>query len=200
VLLVRVVVAHREPLARAGLRALLERESDVAVAGEAASGDELEQRVRELEPDVVVVDVALPGRSDALAVTRRIVAAGTGVKVVVLGRGEHDDALFGALRAGARAFLLRDTDPHELLRAVRSLAAGHALLSPSLTCRLIDEFASQPEPCRPAPERLEELTARANLISRWILAEASPLALPDGRWDKMVYGIRDCEEFLRAVC
>ena len=126
---VRVVVAHREPPARAGLRALLERESDVDVAGEAASGDELEQRVRELEPDVVVVDVALPGRSDALAVTRRIVAAGAGVKVVALDRGEHDDALFGALRADARAFLVRDTDPHELLRAVRSLAAGHALLS-----------------------------------------------------------------------
>lgn len=155
-----MVVAHREPLSRAGLRALLERESDVDAAGEAASGEELESRVRELEPDVVVVDVALPGRSDALGVTRRIVAAGAGVKVVVLGRGEHDDALFRALRAGARAFLVRDTDPHELLRAVRTVAAGGALLSPSLTCRLIDEFVSQPDPRRPAPEGLEELTAR----------------------------------------
>ena len=155
-----VVVAHPEPLARAGQRALLEREGDLHVAGEAASGDELESMVRELEPDVVVVDVALPGRSDALAVTRRVVAAGAEVKVVVLGRGEHDDALFRALRAGARAFLERDTDPQELLRAVRSLAAGDALLSPSLTRRLIDEFASQPDPCRPAPERLEALTAR----------------------------------------
>ncbi len=160
VLPIRVVVAHPEPLARAGQRALLEREGDLHVAGEAASGDELESMVRELEPDVVVVDVALPGRSDALAVTRRVVAAGAEVKVVVLGRGEHDDALFRALRAGARAFLERDTDPHELLRAVRSLAAGDALLSPSLTRRLIDEFAAQPDPCRPAPERLEELTAR----------------------------------------
>jgi DNA-binding NarL/FixJ family response regulator len=160
VLPIRVVVAHPEPLARAGQRALLEREGDLHVAGEAASGDELEPMVRELEPDVVVVDVALPGRSDALAVTRRVVAAGAEVKVVVLGRGEHDDALFRALRAGARAFLERDTDPHELLRAVRSLAAGDALLSPSLTRRLIDEFAAQPDPCRPAPERLEELTAR----------------------------------------
>jgi len=160
VLPIRVVVAHPEPLARAGQRALLEREGDLHVAGEAASGDELESMVRELEPDVVVVDVALPGRSDALSVTRRVVAAGAEVKVVVLGRGEHDDALLRALRAGARAFLERDADPQELLRAVRSLAAGDALLSPSLTRRLIDEFASQPDPCRPAPERLEELTAR----------------------------------------
>jgi DNA-binding NarL/FixJ family response regulator len=157
---VRVVVAHPEPLMRGGLRALLERESDVVVVGEVASGEELESRVSELEPDVVVVDAALPGRCDAFAATRRIVAARAEVRVVVLGGAEPDDALFRALRAGASGFLVRDALPPELLRAVRSLAAGEAALSPSLTRRLIDEFAGQPDPCRPAPERLAALTAR----------------------------------------
>jgi DNA-binding NarL/FixJ family response regulator len=157
---VRVVVAHHEPLMRGGLQALLERENDVDVVGEVASGEELESRVSELEPDVVVVDAALPGRCDVLTATRRIVAARAEVRVVMLGEAGHGDQLFRALRAGASGFLERDATPPELLRAVRSVAAGNAALSPSLMRRLIDEFAAQPDPRRPPPERLADLTAR----------------------------------------
>jgi DNA-binding NarL/FixJ family response regulator len=157
---VRVVVAHHEPLMRGGLRALLEREDDIDVVGEVASGEELGSRVSELEPDVVVVDAALPGRCDALTATRRIVAARAEVGVLVLGPAGCDDALFRALRAGAGGFLERGAAPPELPRAVRSLAAGDAVLSPSLTRRLIDEFVAQPDPCRPDPARLAELTPR----------------------------------------
>jgi DNA-binding NarL/FixJ family response regulator len=151
---VEVLIALDDRLTRAGLRALLEREPGVGVVGEAAYAGDAVALAEELQPDVAVVDAGLP---QALEATRRIARHS---RVLVIGRGDGDDELFGALRAGASGFLVRESGPDELLRAVHCVAGGDALLSPRLTRRLIDELAAQPDVHRPVPERLEELTPR----------------------------------------
>lgn len=158
---IRVLLAHAEPLARAGVRALLESQDDVSVVGEASRGQDVVVAAAESTPDVVLMDIRLLGL-DALESTRRIVGApdGARTKVVILGSSGNDEEFFRALHAGAIGFLVQETTPPELLQAIRSVAEGHALLSPSVTRRLIEEFASQPDRHRPVPERLEELTAR----------------------------------------
>jgi DNA-binding NarL/FixJ family response regulator len=158
---VRVLLAAGEQLVRAGLRGLLEGRTDIAVAGEAASGREAVRLASELRPDVVLMSVRLPG-VDGLEATRRITADPelSQVEVLILSEEERDEDLFGALRAGASGFLMMDTEPAELVRAVRVLAGGGVQLSPSVTRRLVDEFVSQPEPHRLTPELFEELTVR----------------------------------------
>ena len=158
---ISVLVAHREALARAGLRALLEQQSDITVTDEAADGDEVVALARRTRPDLVLMDQRLHGL-DCLHATRRILAepAPAGTKVLILGSSESDDELLAALRAGAGAFLMGDTDPAELVQALRVVAAGEALLSPRFTRRLIEAFAAQPDPHRPVPEPFDELTAR----------------------------------------
>jgi DNA-binding NarL/FixJ family response regulator len=156
---IRLLLAHEDGLARAGLRALLEREADITVIGDASCGDDAVAAAGELRPDVVLMDLELPGL-DALQATRRLVAGGSRTQVVVIGSGGSDDELFGALRAGAGGFVVSETKPAELLHAIRSVAKGDAVLSPSVTRRLIDELASHPDRHRPIPEWLEELTAR----------------------------------------
>lgn len=157
---VRVLLAYGERLVRAGLRGLLEGATGIVVAGEAASGDEAVALAGEVNPDVVVVDVRLAGL-DGFEATRQITAGRefSQVEVLMLGDGARED-LFGALHAGASGFLTMDSDPAELLRAVRVLAGGGMALSPGVTRRLIDEFASQPVPQRATPEPFEELTVR----------------------------------------
>ena len=156
---IRLLLAHEDGLARAGLRALLEREADVAVVGEVSRGDDVVAATGELRPDIVLMGLQLPGL-DALQATRLLVADGAGTRVVMVGSFGSDEELFGALRAGASGFVVNQSNPCELLHAVRSVSAGHAVLSPSVTRRLIDELASHPDRHRPIPERLEELTAR----------------------------------------
>ncbi len=156
---IQLLLAHEDGLARAGLRALLEREADVTVVGEVSCGDDAITVAGELRPDIVLMDLQLPGL-DALEATRRLVAGGSRTQVVILGSGGSDEALFGALHAGASGFVVSETKPAELLHAIRSVSEGHAALSPSVTRRLIDELASHPDRHRPIPERLEELTAR----------------------------------------
>jgi DNA-binding NarL/FixJ family response regulator len=163
---IRVLLADGAGLVRAGVRALLESESDITVVAEAATGEEAVAIAIETRPDVVLMDVGLPGR-DGLQATREILAAPglSHVSVLMLSADELDDDLFGALRAGATGFLVKDTEPAELLRAVHVLAGGGAHLSPGVTRRLLQEFASQPDAFRrdlkrPVPEQLEELTAR----------------------------------------
>jgi DNA-binding NarL/FixJ family response regulator len=158
---VRVLVADGERLVRAALRGLLEGGSDIAVAGEAASGGEAVALAREIRPDVVLMNVRLPGL-DGLEATRRIIAESehSQVGVLMLSDEDRDEDLFGALRAGASGFLTMDTEPAELLRAVRVLAGGGVELSPSVTRRLIDEFVYQHDPERATPELFEELTVR----------------------------------------
>jgi DNA-binding NarL/FixJ family response regulator len=158
---IRVAIADGQALVRAGFQALLASEEDIAMVGEAGDGDEAVALAKHARPDVMLVDFALPGL-DGIEATWRILAepALADLQVLILTASERDDDLFGALRAGASGFFVKDTRPAELVRAVRAVASGEALLSPSATRRLITEIASQPGPRRPSPEQLEELTAR----------------------------------------
>ncbi|WP_431930935.1 response regulator transcription factor [Micromonospora sp. RP3T] len=155
---VRVVVVDDQHLVRTGLRALLERAPDIVVVGEAGDGPGAVAVVREQRPDVVLMDVRMPG-GDGLAATRRILADPTlaGVQVVVLTTFDDDEYLFEAIRAGAAGFLLKDTPPDALRDAVRVVAGGDALLSPAVTRRVLAAAARSPVA---DPARLAGLTAR----------------------------------------
>ncbi|MEV4973806.1 response regulator transcription factor [Streptomyces scopuliridis] len=154
--MIRVLLADDQSLVRAGFRALLAAQPDIEVAGEAADGEEALRRVRELSPDVVLMDIRMP-LLDGLAATRRITEDGRldQVKVVMLTTFELDEYVFEAIRSGASGFLVKDTEPDELLRAVRAVVEGDALLSPGVTRRLIAEFASRSK----APTGIAELAA-----------------------------------------
>ena len=157
----RVVIADGHALVRGAITALLGAEDDITVAGVAGESEEAFAVTERERPDVVLIDLDLPG-ADALETTRRIFssAAHEDVRVIVLSPSDEDDQLFGALRAGASGFLVKDTEPTELLEAVRAVARGEALLSRGVTRRLIAEVASQSDRYRPSPEELDELTAR----------------------------------------
>ena len=159
--MIRVALADYQAMVRAGLRALLEAEEGVAVAGEAADGEEALALVRAERPDVVLMDVRMPGM-DGLEATRRIAEDEDlrGVRVIVLTTFELDEYVFEALRAGAAGFLLKDDEPRELVRAVRIVAAGESLLSPAVTRRVVEAFADTPAASAPAASLVGELTER----------------------------------------
>jgi DNA-binding NarL/FixJ family response regulator len=163
--MIRVLLVDDQPLVRAGLRVLFESESDIAVVGEAANGEEAVSLARHTRPDVVLMDIRMP-ILDGLEATRRIVKEEeqqqqlAAVKVLILTTFESDEHVFEALRAGASGFLLKDAEPTELLQAVRVLVEGGSLLSPSVTRRLISEFVAAPERGRALPEQLDVLTER----------------------------------------
>jgi DNA-binding NarL/FixJ family response regulator len=163
---IRVLIADDQDLVRLGLRTLLDSEDGMAVVGEAADGMRAVQLARNLRPDVVLMDVRMPG-IDGIEATRRIVADPQlgGVRVIVLTTFELDEYVFDALRFGASGFLIKDTKPAELLRAVRLVAEGEALLSPSVTRRVVAEFANRaPRITRPHPQ-LDTLTEREREIA-----------------------------------
>jgi RNA polymerase sigma factor (sigma-70 family) len=163
--MIRVLLVDDQPLVRAGLRVLFEGERDIAVAGEAANGEEAVSLARHTRPDVVLMDIRMPVL-DGLDATRQIAAEQllADVKVLILTTFESDEYVFEALRAGASGFLLKDAEPTELLQAVRVVADGEALLSPSVTRRLITKFAASPEQPRSFPEQLDALTEREREI------------------------------------
>jgi DNA-binding NarL/FixJ family response regulator len=158
--LISVLLADDQALVRAGFRALLDAEQDIEVAGEARDGGEALTLTRSLRPDVVLMDIRMPGM-DGLAATREVVEDPklAGVRIVILTTFELDDYVFQALRAGASGFLVKDTEPVDLIAAVRLVASGDALLSPSITRRVIEEFAVRAKEPPPSPA-LDELTQR----------------------------------------
>jgi len=157
----RVVIADGQALVRGAFQALFDGEADITVVGEASDGEEAVAVTEHSRPDVLVVDACLPGPG-GLGTARRILSdpSLSNVRVIMLSDSDEDDQLFGALRAGASAYLIKDTAPAELLEAVRAVGRGETLLSPAVTGRLIAELASQPDLYRPSPDELEELTAR----------------------------------------
>jgi DNA-binding NarL/FixJ family response regulator len=158
---VRVLLADDQALIRAGFRLLLDGEPGIEVVGEAVDGERALELTTELKPDVVLMDIRMP-IVDGIEATRRIAAAEEleGVRVLILTTFESDEYVFEALRAGASGFLLKDTEPAELVRAVHLIAAGEALLAPSVTRRLIADYTTRPHPSRSLPPTLDELTAR----------------------------------------
>jgi len=163
---IRVAIAEGHALVRGAITALLDAEDDITVAGVAGDSDEAFAVTERERPDVVLMDLNLPG-VDGLETTRRIFSnpALEDVRVILLSPSDEDDQLFGALRAGASGFLVKDTEPAELLDTVRAVACGEALLSRGVTRRLIAEVASQSDRYRPSPEELDELTAREREVT-----------------------------------
>jgi DNA-binding NarL/FixJ family response regulator len=157
--MIRVALADDEALVRGGLRMILESEPDISVVGEAADGDSAIDLAVEKSPDVMVMDVRMPGM-DGIAATELIGKRVPKVKVLVVTTFHLDDYVLAALRAGADGFLLKDSAPETLPDAVRTVAGGDALLAPAVTRRLIEHYIGQPEPDGGLKRGLEELTPR----------------------------------------
>ena len=156
-----VLIVDDQALVRAGFRMILEAEEDMDVVGEAADGREAVAEARRLHPDVVLMDVRMP-EVDGIEATRRLLGEdGTAVKIVMLTTFDMDEYVYEALRAGASGFLLKDVPPEQLLDGIRAVARGDALLAPSVTRRVIEEFVRRPPASvRTLPPKLDELTVR----------------------------------------
>jgi DNA-binding NarL/FixJ family response regulator len=155
----RVLLADDQELFREGVRLILETADDISVVGEAADGFEAVRQARLLEPDVVLMDVRMP-RLDGLEATRRILAERSQTRVIVLTTFDLDEYVYAAMKAGASGFLLKDLRREQLIGAIRTAAAGDALLAPAVVRRLIERFCGQPPPANGLPEQMAELTAR----------------------------------------
>jgi DNA-binding NarL/FixJ family response regulator len=163
-----VLIADDQALVRTGFRMILSAEEDIEVVGEAVDGHEAVALARELNPDVVLMDIRMPGL-DGIEATRRIIArAGDGgPRILMLTTFDLNEYVYQAVQAGASGFLLKDVPAHQLAAGVRMVAAGEALLAPSITRRLIEEFAATPE-AAPPPPGLDELTARELEVFRLV--------------------------------
>ncbi|MFA1539881.1 response regulator [Actinomadura monticuli] len=156
---IRVLIVDDQELIRIGFRLFLQTRPELEVVGEAADGHEALARAAELRPDVVLMDVRMP-RMDGVEATARLTGTGRPPRVLILTTYDLDEYVFGALRAGASGFLLKDAPRERLLEAIRVVHQGEALLSPSITRRLIEDYADRADPVRPAPDLLAALTPR----------------------------------------
>ncbi|HET8603600.1 MAG TPA: response regulator transcription factor [Marmoricola sp.] len=157
--MIRVVIADDQALVRGGFTAILGTHEDIAVVGEAADGEEAVQLVATTSPDVVLMDIRMP-RLDGIAATRAILAAPSPPKVLILTTFDVDDYVYEALRAGASGFLLKSAPPRELAEAIRTVAAGDALLAPGITRRLIEDYVTRPRQVVQQDARFDRLTPR----------------------------------------
>jgi DNA-binding NarL/FixJ family response regulator len=167
---ISVLIADDQALVRGGFHSILAGQDDIEVVGETADGNETVELVERLQPDVVLMDIRMPG-IDGLEATRRIVARGIATRVLVLTTFDVDDYVYEAMKAGASGFLLKTAPPRQLADAVRTVAAGDALLAPSITRRLVEQFVRRPPPGTRVPPGLEELTERECAVLR-LLARA----------------------------
>ena len=163
---IRVILADDQPLIRAGLRRLIEQTSGIDVAGEAGTGAEAVRLTRDTGPDVVVMDIRMPGM-DGIEATQLITASDTSARVLVLTTFDDDDYVYGALRAGASGFLVKDMALEDILAAIRVVAAGDAMIAPGVTRRLIGQFTDQPSPGR-EPRELTGITEREREVLRLV--------------------------------
>jgi DNA-binding NarL/FixJ family response regulator len=163
---VRVILADDQPLVRAGLRMLIEQTPDIDVAGEAGTGAEAVRLVRDADPDVVVMDIRMPGM-DGIEATQMITSGDTSTRVLMLTTFDDDDYVYGALRAGASGFLVKDMALEDILTAIRVVAAGDAIIAPGVTRRLIAQFTDQPGPSR-KPRELTGITDREREVLRLV--------------------------------
>jgi DNA-binding NarL/FixJ family response regulator len=163
---IRVLVADDQSMVRAGFRMLLSREPDIAVVAEATNGAEAVHKAARFDPTVVLMDIRMP-ELDGLEATRRILAADEHARVLILTTFDLDEYVYEALTAGASGFVLKDDPPEQLIAAIRTVAAGDALLSPAVTKRVIKQFTRTPRP--EPPQGLGELTAREREIYRLIV-------------------------------
>ena len=159
----RVLVADDQSMVRAGFRMLLAGEDDIEVVAEASNGLEAIEKAARFDPTVILMDIRMP-ELDGLEATRRILAADRGARILILTTFDLDEYVYEALRAGASGFVLKDDSPEQLIAAIRTVAAGDALLSPTVTRRVIERFAGMPRPA-PPPE-LEELSEREREVFR----------------------------------
>ncbi|MFD8530235.1 response regulator [Streptosporangium canum] len=162
---IKVLLADDQALVRAGFRSLISRSKDLTVVGEAATGDEAVRLARSTEPDVILMDIRMPGM-DGIEATRRVLAERPAAKVVILTTFDTDEHVFAALRAGASGFLTKEVAPAELRHAVAVVAAGEALLSPSVTRRVVQQFAHRPAPV--SGDGLAVLTVREREVVRLV--------------------------------
>jgi DNA-binding NarL/FixJ family response regulator len=162
---IRVLVADDQPMVRAGFRMLIETESDIEVVAEAATGLEAVRVTAAARPSVVLMDIRMPGL-DGLEATRRILAADDTARILILTTFDLDEYVYAALRAGASGFVLKDDPPEQLLTAIRTVAAGEALLSPAVTKRVIRQFTRLPQ--KQPPQGFAELTVREREVLRLI--------------------------------
>ena len=155
-----VLIADDQALVRAGFRLILDAETDLDVVGEAEDGFQAVAAAQRLVPDIVLMDVRMPGL-DGIEATRRLVDSECSTKVLMLKTFDMDEYVYESLRAGASGFLLKDVPPEQLVAGIRAVASGEALLAPSVTRRMIEEFVRRPpNAVRPAPRELGQLTAR----------------------------------------
>jgi DNA-binding NarL/FixJ family response regulator len=157
--LIRVLLADDQVLVRSGFRLILDAQDGLEVVGEADDGRAAVEQARELRPDVVLMDVRMPVL-DGIAATARVVGEGLAGHVLVLTTFDEDRIVYDALKAGASGFLLKTAPPAQLVDAIRTVAAGEALLAPTLTRRLIEDFVRRPPPGEAVPDRLADLTER----------------------------------------
>jgi len=156
---IRVLIADDQALVRGGFHSILAGQDDIEVVGEAEDGNAAVELTERLRPDVVLMDIRMPG-IDGIEATRRIAARGLVTRVLVLTTFDVDDYVYAAMKAGASGFLLKTAPPRQLSDAVRTVAAGDALLAPSITRRLVEQFVRRPPPGASVPPGLEELTER----------------------------------------